>query len=316
VARGSKVLQRSYVLLPLIFGLAFLSACVVWPFVNVLNNEIGKKEAGGSHVYELFTQTFTVLALVYFLVFRRHMRSRVVESLNVRISTIGKHLILGLVVGAVAVWIIIGVFYAAGALAYDEHFVTRALWSALLSGLGVALLEEIVFRGVVLQNLQADMEAFFAVVFASAFFAAMHFVQPLPDRIAAQTAAPSFAHFHLFDGFRLLPYQFQNFTRLEVIWPFALGLFLIGVVLALAYVKTGTLYLPMGIHAGFVAMLKLDGSLFKPVETKLRLLFGVARDWQMSYTDSLVCWLVAVVLIVLLIVFGAKLRACSTAGKS
>jgi membrane protease YdiL (CAAX protease family) len=315
VARGSRVLQRSYVLLPLIFGLAFLSACIVWPFANVLNNEIGHTKGDGSHIYGLFTQAFMVFALVYFLVFRRHMRSRVVESLNVRISIIGKHLVLGLAVGVAAVWIIIGVFYAAGALAYDEHFVTRALWSALLSGLGVGLLEETVFRGVVLQNLQADMEAFFAIVFTSAFFAAMHFIQPLPGRVVAQTAAPSFAHFHPFDGFRLLPYQLQNFTRLEVIWPFAVGLFLIGVVLALAYVKTGTLYLPIGIHAGFVAMLKLDGSLFKPVETKLRLLFGVAKDWQMSYTDSLVCWFVAVVLIVLLMVFGARLRARSAPGK-
>ena len=40
-----------------------------------------------------------------------------------------------------------------------------------------------------------------------------------------------------------------------------------------------------------------------------KLLFGMPKDWYMSYTDSLICWLMAVVLIVLLMAFGHKLRA-------
>jgi membrane protease YdiL (CAAX protease family) len=309
MARGAKVLQRSYVLLPLMFGLAFLSACIAAPFVKILNDALAKTR----DLSKLFTQCLVGFALLYFLVFRRYMRSKVVASLNIRISSVLKQLIAGLAIGILALGLVIAVFYVAGAKQLDVSFTLHRLWSALLAGLGVALIEEIVFRGVVLQNLQADMEAFFAVVFASAFFAAMHFVQPLPNDVLAGSQAPSFNTFHILNGFRLLPHQLADFGRFGEIWPFFLGLFLFGVVLSVAYIKAGSLYLPIGIHAGLVAVIKFDGSLLDDVAGRSKLLFGVAKDWYMSYTDSLICWLMAVVLIVLLMVFGRKLRARSSA---
>jgi membrane protease YdiL (CAAX protease family) len=310
VARGANVLKRSYVLLPLIFGLAFLSACIASPFLKILNDELAKTRA----LHKIFTKCFLGFALLYFLVFRRHMRSRVVESLNIRVSSVLKQLLAGLLVGAAALCVIIAIFYAAGAKKLDVDFAAAAVWQALAAGLGVAVLEEIVFRGVVLQNLRADMDAFFAVIFASAFFAAMHFVQPVPKEVIPPVAAPSLERFNVFNGFRVVPYQLSNFGRLDEIWPFALGLFLIGVALSVAYLKTASLYLPIGIHAGFVTIGKLDGSLFTDVAGRSRLLFGVPHDWYMSYTDSLVCWLVTALLVVLLILFASKLRAGSGSG--
>ena len=72
VARGSRVLGKSYVLLPVIFGLAFLSACIVSPFVKILNDELSKTRA----LEKIFTNCLLAFALIYFVVFRRHMRSR------------------------------------------------------------------------------------------------------------------------------------------------------------------------------------------------------------------------------------------------
>jgi membrane protease YdiL (CAAX protease family) len=305
VARGSNLLRRSYVLLPLIFGLAFLSACIASPFLKILNDELAKTRG----LHKIFTKCLIGFALLYFVVFRRHMRSRVVESLNIRISSVLKQLVAGLFIGAGTLCVIIAIFYAAGAKRLDVDFAVAAIWKALGAGIGVALVEEIVFRGVVLQNLRADMDAFFAVVFASAFFAAVHFVQPLPKEVISPADAPALGGFHLLNGFRIVPYQLSNFGRLDEIWPFLLGVFLIGVALAVAYVKTGSLYLPIGIHAGFVAISKLDGSLFDEVAGRSELLFGVPHDWYMSYTDSLVCWLVTAVLVVLLMLFASKLRA-------
>ncbi len=310
MARGSKLLGRSYVLLPLIFGLAFLSACVASPFFKILNDELGKTRELG----KIFTRCFLAFALLYFLVFRRHMRSRVVESLNIRVSSVLKQLVVGVFIGALALCVIIAIFYVAGAKRLHVDFAFGMVWTALGAGLLVGLLEEIVFRGVVLQNLRADMNAFFAVVFASAFFAAMHFIQPLPDNILASSGAPSFEHFHVLNGFRIVPHQLSNFGRFGEIWPFFLGLFLIGVALAVAYIKTGSLYLPIGIHAGFVAVGKLDGSFFEEVAGRSTLLFGVPHDWYMSYTDSLVCWLVTVLLVVLLMLFASRLKAPSGSG--
>ncbi len=310
MARGSKVLGRSYVLLPLIFGLAFLSACIASPFLKILNDELSKTRA----LDKIFTHCLLGFSFLYFIVFRRQMRSRVAESLNIRISGVLKNLLAGLFIGALTLCLIIGVFYAAGAKRYDPDFAIEMIWLALLAGLAVGLVEEVVFRGVVLQNLHADMEAFFAIVFASAFFAAMHFVQPLPHEVLPAVKTPSFDEFHILNGFRIVPYQLLNFARFGEIWPFFLGLFLIGIALAVAYIKTGSLYLPIGIHAGFVAVSKLDGSLFDEVAGRSRLLFGVPHHWYMSYTDSLICWLVTAVLVVLLIAFAAKLRPRSGTG--
>jgi membrane protease YdiL (CAAX protease family) len=310
VARGSGVLGKSYVLLPVVFGLAFLSACVVSPFVKVLNDELSKTRP----LDKIFVNCLLAFALIYFVVFRRHMRSRVAESLNLRVSSVLTHLAAGLAAGAVVLCVIIAVFYAAGAKHYDANFAAGLIWRALLIGLGVGFLEEIVFRGVVLQNLQADMALFFAVVFASAFFAAMHFVKPLPDEILDLGRAPSFDRFHLLNGFRVVPYQLGAFSRLDVIWPFLLGLFLIGVALSVAYIKTGSLYLPIGIHAGFVAVGKLDGQLFRDVAGRSKLLFGVPHDCYLSYADSLVCWLATAAFTVLLLAFAGTLRPRASSG--
>jgi len=310
VARGSSVLGKSYVLLPVVFGLAFLSACVASPFVKILNDELGKTRA----LEKIFTNCLLAFALIYFIVFRRHMRSHVAESLNLRISSVLSHLAVGLVMGILVLSVIIGVFWVSGAKRVDADFAAGMIWRALLIGLAVGIIEEVVFRGVVLQNLHADMSAFFAVVFASAFFAAMHFIKPLPGEILHLDRAPSFDHFHVLNGFRILPYQLGNFGRFDVIWPFFLGLFLIGVALSVAYLKTGSLYLPIGIHAGFVAVGKLDGSLFNDVAGRSKLLFGVPHDWYMSYTDSLVCWLATLAFTVLLAVFAGKLRPRSSGG--
>ena len=310
MVRGAKVLQRSYVLLPLVFGLAFLSACIASPFVKILNDDLSKVRP----LSRLFTRCLAAFALLYFLLFRRYMRSKVVASLNIHVSSVLKQLIAGLLIGIVALGLVIAVFYAAGAKRLDVTFTPQQIWTALLIGLGVAFVEEIVFRGVVLQNLQADMEAFFAVVFASALYAAMHFVDPLPNDVLKASEAPSFSTFHILNGFRLVPYQLSNFSRFGEAWPFFVGLSLFGVVLAVAYIKAGSLYLPIGIHAGLIAVIKFDGALFDDVAGRSKLLFGVPRDWFMSYTDSLICWLMAVVLIVLLIAFGGKLRAHAAQG--
>ena len=71
MARGSGALAKSYVLLPLIFGLALASACIASPFIKILNDELAKTRPLG----KIFTHCVVVFAFVYFLVFRRHMRS-------------------------------------------------------------------------------------------------------------------------------------------------------------------------------------------------------------------------------------------------
>jgi membrane protease YdiL (CAAX protease family) len=56
--------------------------------------------------------------------------------------------------------------------------------------------------------------------------------------------------------------------------PAIIGLFLVGVVLSYAFIKTKSLYLSIGIHAGMVFMMKTDALFLVRVRGKLGWLFG------------------------------------------
>lgn len=100
----------------------------------------------------------------------------------------------------------------------------RKLFRRFLSPLPVALLEESVFRGVLLEQLRRALPdgatgAVAAVVVSSAVFSAVHFIRPLHHEIRA--------------------------------WRAAMGLFAVGLVLGTAFVAAGgQLWLPIAIHAG------------------------------------------------------------------
>ena len=66
------------------------------------------------------------------------------------------------------------------------------------------------------------------------------------------------------------PIVFEFFKNL----PAIIGLFLVGVVLSYAFIKTKSLYLSIGIHAGMVFMMKTDALFLVRVRGKLGWLFG------------------------------------------
>ena len=57
-------------------------------------------------------------------------------------------------------------------------------------------------------------------------------------------------------GFRHLFSTFAPFFELSEIAPGLIGLLLIGIVLSYAFARTGTLYLSIGLHAGWVIAIK------------------------------------------------------------
>jgi putative exosortase-associated protein (TIGR04073 family) len=125
----------------------------------------------------------------------------------------------GIVLGAAA----LGVMFAAGlatgvcriAITPDEAKLWRTLLGFLPAAGLVAVLEELVFRGYVLQHLLRWSRAG-AVGLTSALYAAVHLKSP----------------------------EWTTLTTLELG-----GLFLLGVVLALSYLRTGQLFLAVGLHA-------------------------------------------------------------------
>jgi len=137
---------------------------------------------------------------------------------------------------------------------------------AFAAAVTVAFIEEIFFRGIIFKGLREDLPALWAYVLACVFFAGIHFVQPAED-ITLSAVRPATGFRHAFTSF----YVFLDPATLV---PGLLGLALIGVVLCYAFERTGTLYLSMGLHAGWIFGLKSFGGFGRYTREGLGWIFG------------------------------------------
>ncbi|MBI2088875.1 MAG: CPBP family intramembrane metalloprotease [Deltaproteobacteria bacterium] len=119
---------------------------------------------------------------------------------------------------------------------------------ALLAALTVGVLEEIFFRGILLKGMLADLRPASALAATNLFYSAIHFVQP--------SKKFALSGFDPVAGFRHVVYAFEPFLDPLGLLPGLFGLFLIGLVLSYAFMRTGSLYLAIGLHAGWVFGLK------------------------------------------------------------
>ena len=107
---------------------------------------------------------------------------------------------------------------------------TKTIMNGLLSGLGVGLFEEIFFRGIFFKGMMDERKPIRAFFIVNLVYAASHFVHPENE-------------FRLYDhdfwgGLRYLVASFKPFLNLSEVFPGIIGLFLIGLVLSYAVIRT------------------------------------------------------------------------------
>jgi membrane protease YdiL (CAAX protease family) len=121
----------------------------------------------------------------------------------------------------------------------------KAFAKVMPGAVTVALIEEILFRGVLLGIFLRAMRPAPAIALLSFLFAFVHFLQPPP---MARVPDPEAAN----AGFVLLGQIFSRFADpLNLVSRFSI-LATVGVVLAYARYRTASLWLPVGLHAGWV----------------------------------------------------------------
>ncbi|MGH7783828.1 MAG: CPBP family intramembrane glutamic endopeptidase, partial [Candidatus Binatia bacterium] len=120
--------------------------------------------------------------------------------------------------------------------------------SALASGVFAGVLEEIFFRGLLFKGLLDSGKPVRAFILANLFYSALHFVKPGESYFLNQ--------FDPMAGFRHLLFTFSPFLDPAPLVAGMFGLFFIGVVLSYAFLRTGNLYMAIGLHAGWVFSLK------------------------------------------------------------
>lgn len=143
----------------------------------------------------------------------------------------------------------------------------------------IAVVEEWFFRGFVYSELKMDLGVPKAVILSSAFFAITHFVRPT--------------------------------THWQVLIPEFFGLFLIGVILTNAFEYSKSLYLSIGIHAGWVYVVKLDKYFINHFDSVLQKTFGGEK-----LLKSIPAWILILLILFFLKRFVLLIQTKKTKGLS
>lgn len=144
----------------------------------------------------------------------------------------------------------------------------KALIKAITPAVIVSLIEEWLFRGVLFALLLRSLSVRGTIIGLSFFFALVHFLKPYHGSPEIMDGGSADA------GFRLLAQIGERFLHPEDFIGIFMTLFIVGVILAYARHKTGYLWMPIGLHAGWVFTLKIYGALTNNTGTAHPVLYG------------------------------------------
>jgi len=172
----------------------------------------------------------------------------------------------GLTAGIAGLGVGLALCWAAGALRPQLRFdPAKTVQKALLgagAAVAVGLGEEALFRGVVLRRLSLDMGRAAGVAVTTGIYAAVHAIGK-SEKIARPAPMA---------GVDRLRKLFVPLGRPRAL-PMLLGLTAFGLLLAWARFRSGSLWLPIGIHAGWVGVFRI-GRLFFEIEPRPAWLVG------------------------------------------
>jgi len=116
------------------------------------------------------------------------------------------------------------------------------LMRTVAAALAVPFIEELFFRGLVLGILLRSGK-YLAAIFTSALFSIVHFLKA-PEGTSVNVTWTS--------GFQSIAHSFVQFGQPMLLLAGFTTLFLIGWILADARIRTASLWLPIGLHAGWI----------------------------------------------------------------
>ena len=130
----------------------------------------------------------------------------------------------------------------------------NALGAVLAAAIVVPLIEELFFRGLFLGILLRSVRPVVAALITSAFFAVVHFLKA-PTRPNESVTWLS--------GFHSIANSFAQFADPMMMLASFTTLFLIGWILADARLRTRSLFLPIGLHSGWIFVAGVVGKMTK-----------------------------------------------------
>ena len=259
------------------------------------------RSAGRADLDRYFSRAllFSVLALLPVFLFRLRLIKRSFPSREVvkspRLSWKARLLDLAaaFLIAAGSLWVLGVALQSFGAFASDSEApgFSKLITKAALPALGAAVVEEWLFRGLLLGVWLRVAKPVTAILGTSLLFAFVHFMQP-PANVEIADPGAAFA------GFHLLGLIFLNFTDPQFIAAELAVLFTLGLLLAATRYRTGSLWFPIGLHAGLVFAFKAFNLLHDSRPSALRPLWigdslrsGVLPVFTLLVMGG-ICWVV------------------------
>jgi CAAX protease family protein len=169
----------------------------------------------------------------------------------------------------------------------------------LLSAIVIAIIEEAFFRAFLLGGMKADFGARVALFASAGIYAVAHLVRS-PARFYVTGYSPA-------AGLATLAHSADQLSHPATAIPILIGLFLLGLVLGEAFLLTGSVYLSMGLHAGFVLGAKLWP---KIVLGRAVLPWWIVGAGPVPMIGGAAAWVVAAIILMLLKpIAGARRQA-------
>ncbi len=149
----------------------------------------------------------------------------------------------GLFISIVPLLCLAAVLFQVGAYGFRREISLLGIGERTLSAIVVPFLEEPLFRGLILGVLMRSNPAWLAALLTSAGFSILHFLKP-PEHSATDITWTS--------GFVSIGNAFHQFGEPFLLLAGFTTLFLLGCILADARIRTRSLWLPIGLHAGWI----------------------------------------------------------------
>lgn len=199
---------------------------------------------------KILSRTATIILFFSLIWFRKKIDQKSILSLGLEnFFSKRKELILGFVVGIVSLSFVVATKVVFGVATWAPKVFTVSDWLMsfyfLLVVFCIGFVEELFFRGYLLQSFVKEWGEKQAAIITSLFFSLTHFIRPISDPL--------------------------------VLIPEMIGLFFVGYALSYAWIYTRALYLPIGIHAGWVYVVKMQKMFVDPVPHDLHWFFGGER---------------------------------------
>jgi hypothetical protein len=195
----------------------------------------------------------------------------------------------GFLFGFISLAVIAGLALAIGARHLNPMIPPALLAGSIarlaLTAVVVAVLEELLFRGAVFGSLRKVFNWVFALALSSLAYAMVHFMAPAKAPEAVTWLS----------GLELLPRMLGGFGDVRAVLPGFFNLTLAGLLLGLAYQRTGNLLFSIGLHASWILWLKSYALLTGVVPGASTWWWGTAK-----LTDG---WFALPVLVAALLVF-------------